>query len=246
MAKVEGPISRDWHGPKIRKGSGIVVSGWKGLYVLRKKKGPNKSPPGELQRAWINRFTCMAKWSKIPDPLTFDQANKQTKGTGWFYRDLLTVAMTGKLIQIEGAARVTVPTVNVFRTTFQTIPLNTFTALIPDAKHWDTNAFWSPTVNPTRLTAKSAGLYLFGWEVEWSPAGNATRYHRVLVNGTTQIQTRTFQASATYNGQFGDGGIWYLEKDQYLTLQVHNVVTGKTCKLVNFWMLAVTPEDVTP
>jgi len=246
VAKLRPPEDGNYRPLIPPRGSPVTLTSWKATPVLRARpraRGPVKS---ELQQAWIYSFIEAACLSKGPDPLAYDAANFWADDTGWYYRDVIERAMAGKLIYREGETHIRTPTVNVSRSSAETIPTSTFTDLSPNTKLWDTNSFWAPTT-PKILVVRSPGLYSFGYNVEWSSNGTGTRYHRILLNGATPLLIETNQPSGSgYAGQFSASGLYYFHALDYITLNVHCAVANQTCKVLNFWMLAITPEGLIP
>lgn len=198
------------------------------------------------QRAWVDAFSLTARMSKTPAPQELDEATRLAKGTLWYYRDVLQTAMYGKLFRFNHEEPVKTPTVMLKQAAPQAIANGTFTDIIATGIVWDNNVLWN-AANPTRITFKTAGLYMFGWNLEWSPASSGTRYQRILLNGVTALGVWTNQVSASgYNGDFGAIGLYYFHANDYITLNVHNVVTGQSAQLLGFWALAITPEALIP
>lgn len=61
------------------------------------------------------------------------------------------------------------------------------TALALDSEAFDTDAIHDTSTNTSRLTCKTAGVYIIGGNVEFAANGNGTRTARIRLNGTTFI-----------------------------------------------------------
>lgn len=79
------------------------------------------------------------------------------------------------------------PAARVERTTSQSIPNNTITAISFDTENFDTGGFWT-VGSPTRLTVSEEGLYMFGGCVLWPANTTGTRELGLRLNGTTILQ----------------------------------------------------------
>jgi len=137
---------------------------------------PSKHPLSPIQRAWAEKFKCIASWAKTPDPRAFNEATDKTKDSGWYYRDMISAALAGNLIREEGVLRVTTPTVRVTRTSAESVVNGVEKYLTPNLKEWDTNVFWNSSVNPSRLTFRAAGLYQVGGRIAWNAINGGIRY----------------------------------------------------------------------
>lgn len=76
----------------------------------------------------------------------------------------------------------------VFRTTNQSIPNNTVTAISFDTEGWDTDTMHDTVTNPSRLTAQRQGVYLIVGMCQWATAsGGITRDANIRLNGATNF-----------------------------------------------------------
>jgi len=245
VAVVDGPIGRDWHGPKVRRGSGLVVTKYRGLYVLRKATGRQRTRPTPLRQAWINKFRCVARWSKTPDHFARAQAEEQAKGTGWFWRDVLSAAAAGVLIRYQDAIRVTTPTARVSRVAVLAVTHDRDQAVVPDTVEWDNNFFHDPDTNPSRLTCRSAGLYAIGAYFYWPQFQTNARWNQIRKNGTEALAFDANRPGANWDVQSTLCTIAYFDANDYVEAVVNCQNTNANLYLRNFWILAVTPESLT-
>lgn len=79
------------------------------------------------------------------------------------------------------------PACRVRRTSDQSVPDNTNTAITFDAERWDTDSMHSTVTQTSRITINTAGLYMVTGEVAFASAGSATRLLSVRLNGSTEI-----------------------------------------------------------
>jgi hypothetical protein len=107
-------------------------------------------------------------------------------------------------LQLDGTSTgivATQPRVQVFHSTLQSIPDNTWTALTFDSEDTNPNGMHSTSSNPTRLTfAASSGWYLVWGGVVFSANSSGYRGLRVLMNGNQTVGTAAFVGSDTGTG----------------------------------------------
>jgi len=255
MAKMKSVVAG-----QVTRGDVLKLRGQARLYANQdrvyagkwpRRRGKTKS---HLQQAWINHFICAAQATKSPDPVTLDAANYWAKNvriasagdvspSGWYYRDVLSRAMVGKLISYQAEVRITTPTVKATRTTTQSVSAGVETVLVPTAIEWDNNVFWNPTVNPERLTIRAPGLYLVGVTLERTAGGTSRQFVVVRKNGTTSVALSMFPV-ATAPAWGYVGCIDYFHALDYIDVRVYLTTGASTWKIVDFWLMAITPEQV--
>jgi len=155
--------------------------------------------------------------------------------------------MNGKLIVYQGETRIKTPTAYLSRSTFQNCANGVETTLSPDASLWNNNDFWSLTANPSRMTFKSAGLYLLGGLIMYNgPGGTTAQRLRLRLNGTTAIlDYRTNEWNDDpHASPFST--LYYFHANDYLEVLETIFANGMSCRLVNWWSLAITPEGLIP
>lgn len=110
------------------------------------------------------------------------------------------------------------PAARLRRTTSQTIPNNTPTLIIFDAEDYDTDDMHDNVSNPTRLTCKTAGLYLLIAQIRWFDNVDGDRTTRIKRNGTTVI-AEVQDIAAHENGQVA-ATIYQLNANDYVEVEV--------------------------
>jgi len=220
------------------------IKTWKGRPYVSKWPSPRGNKASNVQRAWQAHFSYVACISKSPDANTFDVANSLSRGTGWYYRDVIASAAVGKVFSTTPAFRIMIPTAKVHRTTSQALTSGVALTLTPNAMDWDTNVFWSATVNPTRLTIRSPGLYLI--TAHWTGNAVTGSFRDVLVylNGATLINSNRIWP-ATANGSEPQVSFVYpFNANDYIEIKAQANVAGVTATLKEFSILGMTPEMV--
>jgi len=221
--------------PRESRGQ-IIVQKWP------EKRGPEKTP---VQQAWVDRFKCVASVMKHPNAQTWNFAGNYTGNSRWFIRDLFYAGAAGKLIQIEGETRITTPTVAVNRNSTETLTINIVKTLTPNTLEWDNNQFWNPSVNPSRITFKSPGLYLVEASAEFSSSTACFKYLYLFRNNEAGfIASDGGYASASGTARYSTFRLMYFHADDYVEVESFYSAAGATATLQAFWGVGITPESV--
>lgn len=244
MAKLFGDVVGKLKAKKPRRGSPYHLAGGRGGSIIVKGNPHGHRSEGP-QSAWIFDFTCKAQWSKIPDPRAFEESRAFTQDTGWYYRDMIHSAMSGKLFS-SPEERVTTPTARVTRdAAAQAVGNGVTVTLTPDREEWDNNFFWNPDLNQTRLTVRSKGVYLVGGNANFNGITGGRRELQLWVNNERHINLDAVSCANTQPVALSGFSIWYFDELDYLELRVFQNVAGVTALLRSLWMVAITPEGVT-
>jgi len=246
MAKIgrDGdPISR---AEILKARNNFQIKSWKGRPYASKWPKARGHPTSPVVKAWVAHFAYVACLSKIPDPNTFNYATELSKGTGWYYRDVLASAAVGKLYQFPGYKRVTTPTASVHRTSSEALTANVRKVLTPNETQWDNNSFWSPSVNPTRLTMRSSGLYLVGAWIKLS--GSTSGYQRgdIVVNGGSAIAQPYLPSTTNNTADLVFMVPWLFNTNDYIEAGIITGNSGKSAQLMQLWVIGMIPEMVFP
>jgi hypothetical protein len=214
------------------------------LTIVKKRpppKGPNKT---QLQQAWVDNFKCIASKSKFADPRARDWAEENAKGTGWYWRDIIETALSGKLLRYREELRVTTPTASIQRTTAEALVNGTLKVLTPNQMHWDNNYFWNPSSNPNRLTIRSPGVYMFGCAATF-PVATTVRRGVLVRDNTGAFRAYGVGGEGTsLGGQRECMGLWYFSAGDWIEPCGIASAAGQTVQLLSFWIMALTPETV--
>jgi len=223
-------------------------------------------PTSELQQAWVDRFSRDAELSKFADPWTRQQAECLANNTGWYWRDVLTSGMNGKLwfyeggagirsqvgilhrqtpeIQHYGAPHITTPTAAVKNDTPVALTANIEKYLDGATLLWDNNTFWSPTSNPSRLTVRASGLYVIGAYVGYTITGSGYRRAILRLNRTLTIGVQSTAVNATAEQFANVFTVWPMEAGDYVEVVAFTASASVQAILRHFFILAMTPESV--
>lgn len=215
--------------------------------------------------SWVKYFGQMVHDIKTIDgctSLNSDYMSQAIPAGLTFPRDYLGWAYSGKLIQYagdgsfegqtprefadgtQGIIRVTTPTASVWRTTPEALTNSISKNLTPDSVDWDTNFFWNPDLNPSRLTARVSGLYLLSASVRFSAVTGSQRIVRFEVNGTPlRMIAREAQSSAVQQ-DMNIAQLWYLDATSYVECHVNANSNGVTAQLLAFQIVGITPEAI--
>jgi len=214
--------------------------------VAQKWPRPRGTPKSDVQRAWVQRFSLLACMLKVPERISFETAQQQSAGTGWFWRDELTAAASGNLIRNGDAPRVTTPTVYVRRNASLTLSAGAITPVPWDTLVWDNNVFWAASPNPTRLVCRSSGLYMFGAGCNFTlPTATGGRTLRPLFNGATVLGGQAVTATNNVVPTLSTAWIYYFNEGEYMEL---TVISAQALPLTfaHMWLVAITPEGIIP
>jgi len=225
-----------------------------GLIIAQSWPRPRGHAQSPRQQAWINRFACLARMRKSPFPQELDAANmwaqlgnalyaNDPNGGLWYYRDVLESAAYGKLIRYQGQVRVTTPTASVKRATNQSVAGGAFVAMQPTAIDWDNNRFWDSTVNPTRLTVRSPGLYLVMATINLQTNNAGVFSCELAKNGGASFAGSKIPKNNTFT--FANAvGLMYFNANDYVECKVFNSANTTNFQLLSFQIVAITPEAI--
>lgn len=116
------------------------------------------------------------------------------------------------------------PRCRVYRNVLQTIgnAANTFVSF--NAERYDmtgADAMHSTSVNPSRITIVTAGVYEFGAAIEWASNATGRRQLTLLVNNTTPIAADTRDGTTGAATRITLGGVdWEFAAGDYVEVQV--------------------------
>ncbi len=236
--------------------------------IIYASKWPIKrgKPKSKLQKAWVDNFTLLAKRSKNSDPCALIIAQELAAKTGWFYRDVLETALSGKLIynsgnrgrvgpiprifidqpdkMHSGAPRVTTPTVSVIGGTPVAVPVGSCLTLGIADTEWDNNSFWNRAAGDDFLEVKSSGLYFCFAEIEFNTLYAYAECIRMLLNGTQEIANNTVSSANNLPGHAQIFRPWYFVAGDTVQLCVETNFGGPTARIKYFGLVGMTPEAI--
>jgi len=126
------------------------------------------------------------------------------------------------------------PSCRAQRTSSQSIPNSTYAGVSFDAEVWDNDAIHDPATNPTRLTAKTAGIYSIVGHAEWAANGTGKRLLSIWLNGGTIISmVQDYPATGTEGPVMQIATQYTLSVNDFIELALYqtsggalNIVTG--------------------
>jgi len=244
VAKIPFDVPQVTRAAVMKMRQRVVMKPNKGQTVVQKWPKKRGRPQSDLQKAWVDRFSLVACINKSPPASVLDAATDWAKGTGWFWRDVLTAAMNGNLFVIPGEVKITTPTFYVEMAIAEALAANITESAFFDQMQWDNNVFWSSVTNPNRITFKAAGLYLVGINATFD---NTATDKRVSIwpriNGT--IDLPRFEVQDISNNDVGGTivTIWYFHAGDYMEARM---LSTQNCNvnMVSAWGVAITPEGL--
>lgn len=133
-------------------------------------------------------LTCS---SRSGDVLTVTRAQEGTAAAVHAAGAIVSLNVTAAVIEQLQSAIDAVSTENkscrVYHSVAQTIPTGVVTVLAFDSERWDTDSIHDNVTNNTRLTCKTAGLYLITAHVGFTANANGRRSIYLKKNNTTWI-----------------------------------------------------------
>jgi len=220
--------------PKSHRGD-TVIQKWPA------KRGKQKT---ENQQAWVDHFACIANTFKTPFPPQYDFAKKHIPNSRWFVRDMFYAGANGDLIGTEGERKIITPTCRVKMAATVALTSGVQKTLQPSGVDWDNNQFWNPTTNPTRITIKSAGMYMVYARVAFNAVNGSFRDVGIKLNGTTLLAIPRLWPN-TANGLVGEAfDVWYFHANDYIEFVAQANTTTVTAQLQAGVVVAITPESV--
>lgn len=108
----------------------------------------------------------------------------------------------------------------VWRSTDQTIPVGAWTAIIFNLENFDNDDMWDAGA-PTRLTVKTAGIYVLTASINWRGNVNGSRYTAIYVTGTLISQDFVNIPPGTGIWRGTAATIWRAEVNDYFELKVY-------------------------
>lgn len=102
---------------------------------------------------------------------------------------LLTCADDDGILALPPTSLTNPPTVQAYRTSPQSIPNNTLTAITFNVERWDNDTMHSVAANTNRITFTTAGKYMVSFVGTWKPQAGST--------GTETIRIVTMRKNGT-------------------------------------------------
>lgn len=93
------------------------------------------------------------------------------------------------------------PAARVYNSANQSIPNNTLTVVAYNTERWDTDTIHDNASNNSRLTCKTAGLYVITASITWDTSSNAGfREIGIRLNGNVNLHIAKQRANQAQNG----------------------------------------------
>jgi len=255
VAKITLPEGATFGQVALQRNRNVSFKSWKGRPYVAKKQPKRGKPKSKRQEAWVDHFSWMACLSKQPDGWAYNLAKYFADNHNldsqlpynidkWYYRDVIERAFSGHLALEAGEVKVKTPTCNLYRDAYENLTQFVPLMLTPNAIHWDNNVFHSDSVNPSRLTARSPGIYLCGTSVYCQAPVAAENAVSLLVNGLEELAAEFAGDVNPAFLRFNVSGLWYFHEGDYLQVQGYTNNTSVSMQLRHMWMVGITPEAV--
>jgi len=163
--------------------------------------------------------------SRSGDVLTVSRAQEDTTASAHAVGAIVSLNLTAKQITDLNTAVNTIEnsfgkSAGINRSTNQTVPNNTQVDVSFDVKKWDYDNMVDLTTYPTRLTCKTAGLYLLTGFLVYNANITGRRVIGISINGST-IAVSVSQMPVTDSGlgtNMGCACLYFLNVNDYVTL----------------------------
>ena len=124
----------------------------------------------------------------------------------------------------------------VYNSAAQSIPDNICTMLNFDSESWDTDNIHDNVTNNTRLTCRTAGLYIISGSVHWACVTGGRRSCRIYPNGSDIWLASTEIGSVADANSYPAHSvttIYYLNVGDYVEFSLHQTSGGSVSTYVN-------------
>jgi len=223
----------------------LLLREHQGQMIVQKWPRRRGKPKSALQQAWVNWFTAVAHVSKTPPQGQLDDMKGMVKNTGWYYRDLVTRAIAGKLIADPWQVRITIPTACVHKASAQALTANQWNQLAFDTTDWNVNG-WLDGASANQLKAKTAGLYLVIAYLEYTTVSSSgQRFLQLVLNGVTTLGMNSMTSIATFVVRQQVTAIWYLNVGDQIQAQAYCTAASQSAQLLKLQVLGITPQTLT-
>lgn len=145
-----------------------------------------------------------------------------TKASG----DGLTAADWNAYVRDNQEALFTPPRCLVDRSTAQSIPDVTVTSMTFDTELLDNDSMHSTTSNTSRITAKTAGLYMMTTSVQFTGNTTGGRTVSIVLNGAQTLATSDLPSVGTGPARLNVATLYYLDVDDYVESRVYQSSGG--------------------
>jgi len=221
-----------------------VLKGRGDTTYMAKWPRPDSASTKAKKKLWSDRFACINRALKSPHPRVLDSAVGQTKGTGWFYRDLLYKAAINDVIRMDGAKKVNVPTVNVYRNSNQTLTNNIDTLILRNNIAWDNHQFCDPAFLG-RLIVHTPGLYLCVASFNFTALATNGSLRSWIIHSRWGEITADQRYSGSNNALHVTlSTLQPFYADDYVELWMRSAAGTRSGQVKQFSLIGITPELV--
>lgn len=127
------------------------------------------------------------------------------------------------------------PACRVYHNTTQSLADSTFTVLAFNSERFDTDGMHDTVTNNSRITAKTAGLYMVGFTFDVAAAGDYSAVTAsFLVNGTTSISwAAEYPNTRSDNQRLVAQTLWKFAVNDYVEVRAFQDNTANTARNVS-------------
>ena len=132
---------------------------------------------------------------------------------------LMNTHLRDNLTAIVAANPLVVPAARVYNNANQSIANSSLTTVAFNSEYFDTDTIHDTSTNNSRLTCKTAGIYLIEGGVSFNTNGGHDVALNVLLNGTTNIKQVRYRAVVAYLAKIEISTTYSLAVNDYVELQ---------------------------
>jgi len=244
--KVTPPKGGYTWAQNVRMRGRVYPKELRGQIILSKwpiKRGKTYS---EVQRAWVDFFGCLANLNKSPNPYMRRFWEPYQGKYRVYMRDVMFKAATGNFVGTVGEDPITTPTFSLYRNASDALTANVAKVVAPDGVAWDNNVFYDALSAPSRITFKSAGLYMIGARANFdNRATDGSRSILFRLNGVTEYGSVRGQDIANQDIILNTNQLNYFHQGDYIEVMCVSTV-DTVVNNMQVWGVAITPEGILP
>jgi len=174
-------------------------------YFISQSLRPNPGIYLPLQGGTMQGDIDMAKFRLLKLPLPTDNQEAATKK---YHDDNLPAGG-----YTEGA--------RAYHDAQQSIPHATYTTLAFNSERWDTDTIHDPVTNNSKLTCKTAGVYVITGHIRWQIGGTGLRFIGILLNNNAWIAGFRCMTADVMAMEMSIASIWKMAVNDFVEIEVY-------------------------
>lgn len=137
----------------------------------------------------------------------------------WITDEFVDAALLNNHVRDPFNFLIDAPAAGVFNSADFVVANNTETAITFDSERWDNDAIHSTSVNPSRLTCVTAGVYNISGCIVWTANATGVRTASLRLNGGSPIARKSITSNtAAFDAEMPIATQWKLGVGDYIEL----------------------------